>query len=99
MSDFFHTWKVADEETAKAPWAGRPKGEAFFCGFCGNQLHAGDEYMLLFTNDMGTGMGGNPICCRPCCGDSSIASLRETWRRKCEAYHTKENRFFRRRSE
>ena len=76
---FTTEFEIATEEVCKAPWACKPNGEAFFCAFCGHDFVPGDEYRMVFTNDI-SGAGGNPLVCRPCFVTyDGLEGLRERW--------------------
>lgn len=55
-----HDFEVATKEHCNARWScGRP-GERFRCYFCGHKFVVGDEFRMVFTNDI-KGAGGNPL--------------------------------------
>lgn len=74
---FFKEFKIATEETCKAPWSAMKGGVLFYCAFCGRQFGVGDEYKAVYTNDL-KGAGGNPLCCRSCY--STEEEMREVWK-------------------
>lgn len=79
----------ATEQDCSTCWAGRGPGEAFFCAFCGHDFQVGDEYRMVYTNDM-SWYGGNPLVCRKCFDfDEGVDGLRLRWRRKCNEFRTR----------
>jgi len=76
-SNFFtEDLKTADEKTCNAPWSGGKNGKYFRCHFCGHKLVPGDQYRVLYTNDMPKA-SGNPIVCGEC--NDTTANLRAKW--------------------
>lgn len=85
MSNFFQEFKVATEETVKAPWSGSKGGKMFFCGFCGTQFKVGDKYKAVYTNDI-AGYGGNPLTCWACHQGKTHEEIREAWKQKSDEF-------------
>lgn len=88
---FFKEFKVADENTCKARWAGLPNGTLFYCAFCGKQFKPGDSYKAIYTNDI-KGAGGNPLCCWYCYtdgrreGEVGDERMRDLWKKRSEEW-------------
>lgn len=75
------------QEHLKAPWASIGK-RAFFCAFCQKDLEMGDEFRMIFTNDL-KGAGGNPLACGKCVTEHGVEGLRERWQAMWQEYKTK----------
>jgi hypothetical protein len=79
VKSFTREFVVADEAACKAHWACRNDSKAFFCAFCGHDFVLGDEYRMVYTNDL-RGASGNPLTCRKCWDDNGgYEPLRELW--------------------
>jgi hypothetical protein len=86
---FTREFVVADEQTCKFSWSCFPNGSAFFCAFCGHQFVPGDEYRMVYTNDIPQS-GGNPLTCKPCFDKhDGLHGLRQIWAALWEEYRTR----------
>ncbi len=87
MSNFFQEFKIADEQTCKARWAGLPNGALFYCAFCGDQFTPGHNYKAIYTNDL-KGAGGNPLCCGTCYAHNggTDEKMRELWKARSKEW-------------
>jgi hypothetical protein len=90
MNDFFNTPKIVTEETCKLPWRGNRNGKYFFCGLCGHQFIVGDEYTIIFTNDIKEA-GGNPIICKSC----NSSDVKQKWINRCKEFNSDKFKWFR----
>ena len=83
MANFTQDFVIATEKTCKASWSCIPDGEAFFCAFCGHDFIPGDEYRMVYTNDL-SGYGGNPLTCGGCwVANDGYEGSRKAWQEKC----------------
>jgi len=89
---FMNTIKVATEGACKARWSCAPPGERFRCAMCGHKLIPGDEYAVVYTNDM-RGCWGNPIFCSACFEDDVQAS-RNKWAEKCTQWEQLQEKYW-----
>jgi hypothetical protein len=80
MSEYFNKVRTATERDTKARWNGGQPGELFRCGFCGHKIQEGENYLILYTNDL-KGAWGNPLVCyHHLDGDyADLEELRERW--------------------
>lgn len=92
MSDFFHTPKVADKAVCEARWSCGEPGQFFRCGLCGHKFIIGDEYTIIFTNDMPKA-GGNPIVCKTCNGNTT-EETRQKWKAHCAEFAVSKEKFW-----
>jgi hypothetical protein len=92
-SNFFNTWKVATEKDCSAEWSCGKPGEYFRCALCAHKFVPGDEFFVLYTNDLPEA-GGNPILCVKEKG--SIEEMRTAWKARCAEWHKrqKDSRFW-----
>lgn len=93
-SDFFHTWKVATEGNCSAAWSGGEYGKNFRCALCGHKFVPGDEFFVLYTNDLPEA-GGNPLLCVKEKG-KTIEEMRASWKVRCAKWrkHQSDPRFW-----
>jgi hypothetical protein len=90
---FVREFVVADDSALKAKWSciGR---KAFFCAFCQHDFQLGDEYRMVYTNDM-SGAGGNPLTCKPCFdANGGLEGLRQKWIAINEEFKTRFKWFY-----
>lgn len=86
---FTREFVVADERACKSRWSGRVDSKAFFCAFCGHDFVIGDEYRMVYTNDM-DGAGGNPLTCKPCWDvHGGFDGLRQKWLELWQEYRAR----------
>lgn len=86
--DWIREFVVTNERDLNADWncIGR---KAFFCGFCGHDFELGDEFRMVFTNDL-PGCGGNPLTCKPCWdANGGFEGARMRWQQMWSEYKTK----------
>jgi len=83
---FTRQFVVTDEQALKANWCCiGPK--AFFCAFCLHQFELGDEYRMVYTNDIPK-CGGNPLTCKSCWDNNGgLEGLRTKWRELWAEYN------------
>lgn len=80
---------VADAKTCKAKWACIPNDKAFFCAFCGHDFVVGDEYRMIYSNDL-PDAPMNPLTCRPCFDQhGGFEGLRKRWQEMWNEYRTR----------
>jgi hypothetical protein len=67
----------------KLPWSGGRNGKYFRCYFCGKKFVVGDEFRMIFTNNLDGIPGGNPLTCRPCFDEHEGAEgLAQLWKHR-----------------
>lgn len=85
-TSFTREFVVADERACKAHWASRRDSKAFLCAFCGHDFQLGDEYRMIYSNDL-PDAGGNPLTCRECWNKhGEFEGLRKLWQKMWEEY-------------
>lgn len=87
MPSFTREFVLTTQDDLKANWSGVGK-RAFFCAFCLHDFELGDDFRMLYTNDM-KGAGGNPLTCRTCWTLHGQEGLRNKWREMWEEYRTR----------
>ena len=87
MADWLHEFVKVDAKQLSYNWCGLGR-KAFFCAFCNQDFKLGDEFRMIFTNDL-KGAGGNPLCCKPCFDKAGgFETMREEWKQRNLDYRT-----------
>lgn len=88
-ASFTRQFVIATAEDCKAKWACRNDSKAFFCAFCRHDFVEGDEFRMVYSNDLPDARG-NPLTCKPCWdGHGGFEGLRKLWRELWAEYEDK----------
>lgn len=85
MKLLFTNWRKAKkDQIEKGRYHGGQYGEYFRCAWCGKKFEENDEYNMVYTNDLESGLWkyiyGNPFVCKFCFnlyGEDLISELED----------------------